>query len=68
MADTTYIAWAANASAADKKTPGNAKIKQGWVLEKPSHATMNWWQNRTDTRLAELEAKVAALQGSASGN
>ena len=43
------------------RTPGDAKIRQGWTIEKPSHSTMNFWQNQTDKRLEELEAKVAWL-------
>lgn len=53
--------WASTANTRDVKTPGDAKIKTGWVIEKPSHATMNFWQKRTDERIAELEAKVAWL-------
>ena len=58
---SSYPIWAATATTRDSKTPGDTKIKQGWVIEKPSHATMNFWQKRTDTRLEELEAKVAWL-------
>ena len=61
MAGTTYIKWASLAAAKDRKDPGQDKIEQGWTIEKPSHATLNFWMNRTDERLDELEAKVAQL-------
>ena len=57
-----YMIWASvPGTEADVKAPSNAKVKQGWTIEKPSHATMNFWQNRTDKRLETLEAKVAWL-------
>ena len=59
---STYNVWASvPGKAADVKNPGTAKVKQGWTIEKPSHATLNFWMNRTDKRVEELEAKVAWL-------
>ena len=62
MADTSYIRWASLAAEKDKKEPLQDKISQGWTIEQPSHSTMNWWQNRTDTRLDALEEKIAQLE------
>lgn len=59
---SSFYVWASEpGTSADVKNPGAAKIKQGWTIEKPSHASFNFWMNRTDKRLEDLEAKVAWL-------
>ncbi len=58
----TYQAWASTAARADVTEPSQAKVLQGWVIEKPRHAYFNWWQNRTDKRIEMLEAKIAWLE------
>lgn len=55
-----YIAWADTAAAADLVAPDTAKQHLGWTYgEQPPHEYFNWMQNRTDTRLARLEAPSA---------
>lgn len=53
--------WASLASSSDREDPGTTKVQYGWQIEKPSHSTFNWWMRRTDTRLDELEKRVAWL-------
>jgi hypothetical protein len=57
-----YKSWASQASAADIKTPTDARIVSGWVVEQPLHTYFNWHMNRTDDRLTQLEARVAWLE------
>ena len=54
--------WAAEAEPANIKTPSDARIARGWVVEQPQHTYFNWHMHRTDTRLAQLEARVAWLE------
>lgn len=52
MADTV---WASN-NDAEILNPGPTKIAQGWLDEEyPPNEWFNWLQNRTDTRLNNLE-------------
>lgn len=57
-----YSVWASKAGVADIKEPTNARILQGWGIEKPAHHLFNWHMNRTDKRLNELEARVSWLE------
>lgn len=59
--ESNYPVWA-SAEGAGKEAPSDNKILQGWVIEKPKHTYFNWWQNRTDKRIEELEAKIAWLE------
>lgn len=57
-----YVDWASEADAADMEPPSEEKTAHGWAsAERPAHNHFNWHQNRTDRRLAELEARVAWL-------
>lgn len=57
-----YKSWASQADATNIKTPSDARIVGGWVVEQPLHTYFNWHMNRTDTRLAALEAEIAWLR------
>ena len=50
-----HIIWASEAPEADVQAPSADKQKQGWVAETPPHEWFNWYMNRTDKRLSELE-------------
>ena len=50
------IIWGQSAGADDMYAPDTDKQKQGWGKEQPPYQIMNWLQNRTDTRLNDLEA------------
>lgn len=57
-----YPTWAAKALAANIKTPSAERIALGWALEQPTHTYFNWHMNRSDIRLAQLEARVTWLE------
>ena len=59
---SSYVSWAAQAEDAHIKEPTEARINSGWVVEQPKHTYFNWHMHRTDSRLQELEAKVAWLE------
>ena len=42
------------ASSGEKASPGEDKIKQGWVVEIPPHQYENWISNRQDQMLAHI--------------
>lgn len=56
MSDT--LVWASDAPANNKLSPSADKIKKGWVVENPPHEYFNWYMNRTDNRLLEMEKPV----------
>jgi len=45
------------ASLGTKTTPPDAKIDEGWVVEKPAFQYENWSQNRQDAYLAHLNQR-----------
>lgn len=49
------LIWAQDASASEKLAPSAEKIVQGWNSETPPHEWFNWYMNRTDTRLSNME-------------
>jgi hypothetical protein len=57
-----YVSWASRAQESDMKTPSEARIAGGWVVEQPKHTYFNWHMNRADERLRSLEARVAWLE------
>jgi len=54
-----YPAWA---EAGEIEVPSEARIRGGWVVEQPKHTFFNWHMNRSDKRIAALEAEVAWLK------
>jgi len=59
MSDT--LIWAAEAGETDIFAPSAEKAAMGWERgEKPSHQWFNWYMNRTDTRLKNMEAPVTS--------
>lgn len=44
--------WAESGSSVQ---PGDAKIEQGWIAEKPPFQTENWIQNRTDEYIKHID-------------
>lgn len=57
MQDT--MIWASDATVQDCLIPPEQKIKQGWERsEKPPHQWFNWYMNRTDKRLTNMEEPV----------
>lgn len=57
-----HPSWACDAPPQHITTPSEARIRQGWVIEKPMHTFFNWYMNQADTRIASLEARVAWLE------
>ena len=57
-----YISWASEAQDANIKTPSDERIKSGWAVEQPKHTYFNWFFNRSDERVRNLEARVAWLE------
>ena len=57
-----HISWASEAQDSDIKTPSDERIKKGWVVEQPKHTYFNWFFNRSDERIKQLEARVAWLE------
>ena len=59
--ESAFPVWAAKALPSAIEAPESDKVLQGWTVERPRHNFFNWWQNQTDARLVELEAKVTWL-------
>lgn len=58
MSDTNKLVWAAEASEQHRLAPSADKILTGWGVENPPHEYFNWWMNRVDERLLNLEVPV----------
>lgn len=56
------LVWASSAGSAGKQAPSAEKIALGWAdNEYPPNEWFNWHQNRTDTRLNDLEDKYVRM-------
>lgn len=49
------VIWASEAPKNNVAAPSTDKQKQGWIKEVPPHEWFNWYMNRTDSRLTQLE-------------
>ena len=62
------VIWASEAPESNVAAPSTDKQKQGWIKEIPPHEWFNWYMNRTDTRLTQLEEPwTASIFTSAAG-
>lgn len=52
---SNHVIWASGAQETDVQAPPAEKQVQGWTKEAPPHEWFNWYMNRTDTRLSQLE-------------
>ena len=55
-----HLIWASEAAEQHILAPSAEKIASGWGVENPPHEYFNWWMNRADNRLAELEQPITS--------
>ena len=62
------VIWASGAPEANIAAPSSDKQVQGWTKETPPFEWFNWYMNRTDSRLTQLEEPwTASVFTSAAG-